>query len=78
MGIQQAGLEGLRRAEASLEKTATRVAQFSMALSGEPQDYVDLSTEAVALLEARNAYKANLKSIETADDLTKATLDILG
>ena len=78
MDIRQAGLDGLRRAEASLQKTAARVAQMSTALTGEPHDYVDLSTEAVALIEVRHAFQANIKSIETADELTESTLDILG
>jgi flagellar hook-associated protein FlgK len=78
MDIRQAGLDGLRRAEASLEKSAARVAQISTALTGEPHDYVDLSAEAVAIIEAEHAFKANLKTIETADDLTNSILDILG
>lgn len=78
MDIRQAGLEGLRRAEVSLQKTAARVAQISTALTGEPHDYIDLSTEAVALIEIRHAAQANIQSIETADELTQSTLDILG
>lgn len=57
MDIRQAGLDGLRRAEASLEKTAARVAQISTALTGEPHDYVDLSTEAVALIKPATPFK---------------------
>lgn len=78
MDIRQAGLDGLRRAEASLQKTAARVAQISTALTGEPHDYVDLSSEAVALIEARTAFQANIKSVETANELEQSTLDILG
>ncbi len=78
MDIRQAGLEGLRRAEVSLQKTAARVAQISTALTGEPHDYIDLSTEAVALIETRHAAQANIQLIETADELTESTLDILG
>lgn len=78
MDIRQAGLEGLRRAEASLQKTAARVAQISTALTGEPHDYIDLSSEAVALIETRHAAQANVQLIETADELTQSTLDILG
>lgn len=78
MDVRQAGLDGLRRAEASFEKSAARVAQISTALTGVPHDYVDLSTEAVAMMEAEHAFQANLKTIATADELTQSTLDILG
>ena len=78
MDIRQAGLDGLRRAETSVEKSAARLAQISTALTGEPHDYVDLSSEAVAIIEARTSFQANLKSIDTADQMTEATLDILG
>ncbi|MFN7936677.1 MAG: flagellar basal body rod C-terminal domain-containing protein [Bryobacteraceae bacterium] len=78
MDIRQAGLDGLRRAEASFEKSAARVAQISTALTGVPHDYVDLSTEAVAMMESEHAFQANLKTIATADELTQSTLDILG
>ena len=78
MDILQSGLDGLRRAETNLEKTAARVARLTTALTGEPHDYVDLSTEAISLMETRQAFRADLRLIETADDLTEYTLDILG
>lgn len=78
MSIVQPGLDGLRRAESSIEKTARKLADLPVTVTGEPQDVVDISAEAVALLLARNAFEVNLKSIETATDLQKSTLDLLG
>ena len=40
-------------------------------------DTVDLSTEMVNLMSARNEYEANLKSIQTSEEMSRRTLDIL-
>ena len=77
MDILQSGLDGLRRAEAGVQRTATRLAQLPFSVTGEPQDVVDLSAEAVALLTNKNAFEANIKSIETAVELADSALDVL-
>jgi flagellar basal body rod protein FlgF len=77
----QAGLEGLQRAEASLDRAAQRIARAPLsAVSGgnAPQDTIDLSQDMITLLQARYHYKANLKAIETAEEMQTSTLDILG
>ncbi len=78
MDILQTGLDGLRRAEAGVQRTAARLAQLPFSVTGEPQDVVDLSEEAVALLVNKNAFEANLKSIETAAQMADSALDIVG
>lgn len=78
MSIVQSGLEGLQRAQAAAEKTAARVAQLPLSQGGPPEDVVDLSVEAVALMQARNAFSANVKAVETGDDMQRSTLDLLG
>ncbi|MDX1984437.1 MAG: flagellar basal body rod C-terminal domain-containing protein [Bryobacteraceae bacterium] len=78
MSIVQSGLEGLARAQAALEKTAGRVASLPLSSGGPSEDVVDISAEAVALMVARNAFQANLKVIETGDQLDQSTLDVLG
>lgn len=78
MSIMQAGLEGVRRSEASVERIARRLAELPVTLTGEPQDVVDLSTEAVALLVAQQSFEANLRAIDTGAELAQSTLDILG
>lgn len=75
----QYGLEGLDRAEQALAQSARRLARWPLSLTTPlPQDSVDLSAEAVNLLAARTSFRANLKSIETADELAQSTLDLLG
>lgn len=78
MSVVQAGLEGLRQAETRLEKASLRLAQLPFSITGEPQDVVDISAEAVALLTAKNQFQASLKLMESGADLERATLDILG
>ena len=77
MNILQTGLDGLHRAQTQVQTTASRLANLPFSVTGEPQDVVDLSAEMVALLMAKNNYKINLKSIETAMEMTDSTLDIL-
>ena len=50
MEILQTGLDGVRRAEAGVQLTASRLAQLPFSVTGEPQDVVELSAEVVALL----------------------------
>jgi flagellar basal body rod protein FlgG len=67
-------LAGLDRASKALDKVASRVAQ-----TGNPSgDTVDLSAEAVGLIVARQNYESNVKVIQTADQMSKSLLDLLG
>lgn len=66
-------LAGMHKAEASLQRTATRLAQAADSQS----DSVDLSTEAVALLSAKAAFSANAAVLKTETDLSKNLVDLL-
>ncbi len=72
MEISAIALEGLEKAGASLDRTAKRIAA-----AVDPEDSVDLSAEAVALMQARNDYLINLKTAKTGDEMGRALLDIL-
>jgi flagellar hook protein FlgE len=67
-------LAGLDLASKALDKTATRVSQAGTS-SG---DTVDLSAEAVSLMVARQNFQSNVKVMQTADEMTKNLLDLLG
>lgn len=43
-----------------------------------PVDQLDLSTEAVHLLAAKNGYDAALELAKTADEMSQRTIDLLG
>lgn len=81
MNLTPIGLDGLKRAEEKLERTAKELARLPLSaglaeLGG--ADEVSLSDSMVALLEARHSYEANLKLISTEDELTERTIDLLG
>jgi flagellar basal body rod protein FlgG len=67
--------QGLVQAGKNLEKAADRIARSS--LSSSSCDTVSLSDNAVSLIEARNAYEVNLKSLSVVDDMNQKLLDVL-
>jgi Zn-dependent M28 family amino/carboxypeptidase len=72
-------LQGLQNAEALLERAATRIARAGATdAAGNPVDVVDLSREMVALILARDFFKGNARVLETAGEMQKHVLDILG
>ena len=64
-------LDGLARSEKQLNTAASQIAQF-------PQDSVDLSQPIVAMIDAKNSFDANTKSIKVADEMQKTLLDAIG
>lgn len=70
-------LEGLQRAETKLERTAGRIARVSDS-SGQPNDTVDLSEEFVNLIFVRHSYEANLRVIQTEQEMQGHLIDVLG
>lgn len=76
MEILATALQGLNSAEAKVEQAATRISQ-----AGTPQgssgDTVDLAAAIVSLAVGKEEYMANLKALQTGEDLTKHTIDIL-
>ena len=68
-----AALGGMQNAQSTLERTAERIAGASTP----PPDSVDLSSEMVAMLAARNQYQANAQVYHAGDKMQKKLLDIL-
>jgi flagellar hook protein FlgE len=68
-----AALGGMKNAQDTLQKTAERIA----AVSPETSDAIDLSSQMVAMLAARNQYQTNARVIQSADDMQKKLLDML-
>ena len=72
-------LQGLARSEAQLNGVAQKLAQLPVLPSENgPGDQVDLSAEAVALIQARNSFEANTKMMKVAEEMQKALLDVVG
>ena len=66
-----APLSGMMQAETSVNQIAARLAQPA-------SDTVDLSTEMVSLMSARNSFGVDVKLVQVEDQMTKSALSILG
>lgn len=62
---------GMQRAEGQLNQAA-------QAFAAPQADSVDLSAQAVALIQARNNFDANLKALQAGDEMTKTLLKSIG
>jgi flagellar hook protein FlgE len=69
-----APLAGMQQAEAKFNTSARQIAQTA----GPQADSVDLSAEAVNLLQAKNSFAANAKAVSVTDQMTKSVLDMMG
>jgi flagellar hook protein FlgE len=74
MDIMGIALGGMQNAAGSLEKSAGKIAK---AADPATADAIDLSSEMVALLDARNQFRTNARVIQTADEMQKTTLNLL-
>jgi len=68
-----APLAGLDRASGQLDRVAVAVSQ-----AVDPQDSVDLSAEAVAMIQARNNFEINVKMLKVEDQIAKSTIELFG
>jgi len=64
-------IRGLDMATETVNRVATQVAG-----SGFPGDQVDLSDQMVSLMSAKNDFEANVKAIQTEDQVNQSLLDI--
>jgi flagellar hook protein FlgE len=70
-------LQGMQRAETQLNQVAQNIAQS--ASSPTPQgDTVDLSAQAVALIQAKNSFEANTAAFKISDQLTQSLFKLIG
>jgi len=67
-------LGGMEQATSSVDRTAAQIAKSGFTPQG---DTVDLSSEMVSLMQARNDFATNVKVLQTEDDLTKSLLNIV-
>lgn len=83
--ISASAVQGMQKAEAQLGKAADKIAQLPNALnaeangaSGPSGDTVDLSTQMVALLGARDNFMANVEAFKTGDSMQRTLLNMVG
>jgi flagellar hook protein FlgE len=68
-------LAGLNAAEQSLNKIASNIANVGGSAAG---DSVDLSAEAIALLQAKNDFRADANVVHAEDDVYRSLLKVVG
>lgn len=78
MGVFLTALAGMRKAEERVQVAVERIAVSPLPASPEPADTVDLSAEMVALLAAKSAHAASVKIAQTADEMSRHTMEIFG
>lgn len=76
MNVAFAALEGLQRASEAALGAAQRISR--PADGGAGGDVVDLSAEAVALIQAKNLTSAMVSVAQTADEMDAHILNLLG
>ena len=72
MDVSSVALGGLNQAQATLENTAKRING-----AAEQGDSVDLSSSAVALLQAKGDFEANIQVLKVADQLEKSAINLI-
>lgn len=73
-------IQGMSRASADFDRAASNVARATVSAPKEtvPQDTVSLSSSMVDLLQAKNDYSANAKTVHVMDEMNRTLLDMAG
>ncbi len=71
MNVLSVALDNIGRATTQLNSAAARIAKIS-----DPTDSVDLSAEAVNVLQARTSFEASIAVLRTANDMQKSLVDL--
>jgi flagellar basal body rod protein FlgF len=75
MQLSAVSVAGLDRAQCRLEQTASRLGRI--AGTGDPVA-VDLATEMVNLLSAKQEFAVDIKVLKVADQIERRAVDLLG
>ena len=80
-------IDGMNRAADSFDAAAARIARMGQSPGTAPGastaaaangDTADLSSSMVSLLEARNNFEANTRTVAVSDRITQAMLNMIG
>jgi len=75
---QTQAIQGIQTAEAQFDKAAANIAQSPFSSSTAQGDSVNLSTQAVSMIQSRNSFEANVKALKVDDQMTKTLLNMVG
>jgi hypothetical protein len=70
-------LQGMQRAETQLNQVAQSIAQQPFSSAGPEGDIVDLSAQAVAMIQAQNSFAANTAALKVGDEMTQTLLKVV-
>jgi len=78
INAMQSALDGMQAAESQLDTTANRIAHYPFALPpANTGDTVDLSTDMVNLIQARDNFAADASVAKVADEIQQSTISML-
>ena len=70
-------LQGIERALAQFNQAANNIAQEPVS-PAYPTDTIDLSAQAVALIQAKNSFEANTAALKVGDQMMQSLLNAIG
>jgi hypothetical protein len=71
-------LQGLQSSEAQFNQAAQNIAEWPASPSAPKGDSVDLSQQAVALIQSKNNFEANIAALKVGDEMTETLLKSIG
>jgi len=81
MGVSMTGLmsplNGILNSMQQFNQAASDIARAPLAGSG-GQDMVSLSTAAVAMIQSKNNFEANIKALKVEDEKNQTLLNVVG
>jgi flagellar basal body rod protein FlgG len=66
----------LASAVQGMDRASSQVNQVAQTIAGGPVDTVDLSAEAVSLLQAKNDFQSNTKVVQVQEDMDQSLFEI--
>jgi len=77
MDLSGIALQGLEQAEVRFVRASSQLSSMGAVSADGTRDTVDLSQAAVALVLAKDDFAANLEMVKVADQMERATVDLL-
>jgi len=74
---QTQAVQGLQKSEAQFNQAASKIAQSPFSSSA-PADVADLSTQAIALLQSKNSFEANIQVLKVDNQMSQTLLNVVG
>ena len=70
-------LQGMQQAENQLNQVAQTIAQGPFTSAGPAGDTVDLSAQAVAMIQAKNNFEANTAALKVGEEMMQTLLKLV-